>query len=893
MIISFNIEYRTRWGEELAVTVSCMGNVVKIPLATKDGIKWSGTFRGAVRPGGEVSYYYSVYLYGKETRREFVQTRRVITNSHAGEHVFNVYDSWKDIPQMRLFYSSPFTEVFMKHEKAETPVTTNSELVIKAYCPYIPQNCVPRICGNQEALGNWDTAAAPDMNPTALPEYEIRLDLDKVKFPVEYKFILFDTSKNEVECWEENPNRYISDSFVKPGETTVISDRYVNFNLAEWRAAGVAIPVFSIRTEDGFGVGDFHDLKKMADWAKATGQRIIQLLPVNDTTATHTWRDSYPYNGISVYALNPIYIHLDSLGTVPARIRKKFDKMKEELNACPQIDFDKVIKAKEEYVKEAYKANGARVMAGDSYKAFFERNREWLEPYALFCVLRDRYNTSDFRQWGKYASFDRKLVSSLPAADADVRAQMDYHCFVQYHLDRQLRDAAEYAHSCGIVLKGDIPIGINPCSVEAWTEGRYFNLNSQAGAPPDGFAADGQNWGFPTYNWDEMEKDNYAWWRKRFAKMSEYFDAYRIDHILGFFRIWSIPTEYVHGLMGHFSPALPLSREEIESFGLVFDEELFTTPHVTHESLECYVGGDAEKVVKAFLKFDAKSGIYRFRKECDTQRKLLQYVAVHPELGFEKKTLDGVMRLMCNVLFLRDSVQTDRFHPRIDSYKEEAYRKLLDEQGKKAFGRLYENFFYHRHNDFWREQAMKKLPMLTESTSMLACGEDLGMIPGCVPEVMKSLQILSLEIQRMPKQFGIEFDSPACYPYTSVCTISTHDTSTLRGWWKEDAAKTQRFYNNVLGHWGDAPLEASGALCKEVVKMHLKSKSVFCILTLQDWLSMDEQVRCKHIDMERINEPANPNHYWRYRMHVTVEELLANEGMNGNILRMIKESGRL
>lgn len=893
MIISFNIEYRTHWGEELAVTVSWDGNLVKIPLSTKDGIKWSGTFRGAVSAGGDVSYYYSVYLYGNETRREFMQTRRVLMNNHTADHVFNVYDSWKDIPQSRLFYSSPFTKVFMRHSVREDIAGERNELVIKAYCPCIPQNCIPRICGNQEILGNWDTSSAPDMNPTILPEYEIRLDLDKVKFPVEYKFILFDTTKNEVECWEENPDRYISDSFVKPGETTVISDRYVNFNLAEWRAAGVAIPVFSIRTDDGFGIGDFHDIRKLADWAKATGQKIIQLLPVNDTTATHSWRDSYPYNCISVYALNPIYMHLDLLGALPAGVQQKFDRMKNKLNALPQIDFDAVMKAKEEYMHEAFKSVGAREMESDSYKKFFEQNKEWLEPYALFCVLRDRYNTSDFRQWGEYATFDRKLLVSLPEADSEVRNQMLYHCFVQYLLDRQLKDAAEYAHSCGVVLKGDIPIGINPCSVEAWTEGRYFNLNSQAGAPPDDFASDGQNWGFPTYNWEEMEKDGYSWWIKRFAKMSEYFDAYRIDHILGFFRIWSIPSEYVNGIMGHFSPALPYSREEIESFGFGFDEEKFTTPHITRESLDCYVGADAEKVISDFLIFDNKCGIYRFRKECDTQRKLLAYVNAHPELNIDKKTLDGVMKLMCNVLFLRDPDRPDRFHPRIDCYKEEIYRKLLDEDGKKAFGRLYENFFYHRHNNFWREQAMKKLPLLTESTSMLACGEDLGMIPECVPEVMRSLQILSLEVQRMPKQFGIEFDSPASYPYMSVCTISTHDTSTLRGWWKEDACKTQRFYNNVLGHWGKAPQEASGALCREVVKMHLRSRSVLCILTLQDWLSMDEQVRCKDIGMERINVPSESNHYWRYRMHVTVEDLLANKIMNGNILRMIKESGRL
>ena len=148
--------------------------------------------------------------------------------------------------------------------------------------------------------------------------------------------------------------------------------------------------------------------------------------------------------------------------------------------------------------------------------------------------------------------------------------------FIQFHLHLQLLEATNYARANGVVLKGDIPIGISRNSVEAWTEPHYFNLNGQAGAPPDDFSVNGQNWGFPTYNWEVMEQDDYSWWMKRFRKMSEYFDAYRIDHILGFFRIWEIPMHAVHGLLGQFVPSLPMSREEIESYGLPFREEFDT-----------------------------------------------------------------------------------------------------------------------------------------------------------------------------------------------------------------------------------------------------------------------------------------------------------------------------
>ena len=152
----------------------------------------------------------------------------------------------------------------------------------------------------------------------------------------------------------------------------------------------------------------------------------------------------------------------------------------------------------------------------------------------------------------------------------------------------------------------------------------------------------------------------------------------------------------------------------------------------------------------------------------------------------------------------------------------------MSEAEKNAFNKLYDQYYYHRHNAFWQQQAMKKLPQLTQSTRMLVCGEDLGMIPDCVASVMNDLRILSLEFGHLSE-----------YPYRSVCTISTHDMSTLRGWWEEDYQQTQRYYNTILGHYGIAPTVATPELCEEVVRNHLNSNSILCILSLQDWLSID------------------------------------------------------
>jgi len=175
-----------------------------------------------------------------------------------------------------------------------------------------------------------------------------------------------------------------------------------------------------------------------------------------------------------------------------------------------------------------------------------------------------------------------------------------FYYYIQYQLHIQLLDAGNYARTKGIIFKGDIPIGISRNSVEAWIEPYYFNMNGQAGAPPDPFSAKGQNWGFPTYNWDVMEQDNYLWWQKRFRKMAEYFTAYRIDHILGFFRIWEIPSHSVHGLLGQFVPALPMGVDEIQSFGLHFQKDFMTRPFINDDILNRLFGEKAAFVQETF-----------------------------------------------------------------------------------------------------------------------------------------------------------------------------------------------------------------------------------------------------------------------------------------------------
>lgn len=889
MTVSFNIEYRTSWGEEVRIAGLLPES---IPMHTTDGIYWTADVELEVpKEGMTINYSYQIEQNQIIIRKEWDSFPRRLFLSGNSKKKYQIKDCWKNIPEQLYYYSSAFTEALLAHpDRAEIPPCHKKGLVIKAYAPRINKDYCLAICGNQKALGNWDPDKAIPMSDANFPEWQIELDASKLKFPLEYKFILYHKEEKKADCWENNPNRYLADPELKTNETLVISDRYAYFDIPVWKGAGIAIPVFSLKSENSFGVGDFGDLKRMIDWAVSTQQKVIQILPINDTTMTHAWTDSYPYNSISIYAFHPMYADIKQMGTLKDKsAAAKFNKKQKELNGLPAMDYEAVNQTKWEYFRLIFKQEGEKVLASGEFGEFFNANKEWLQPYAVFSYLRDAFQTPNFREWPRHSVYNAQDIEKMCRPESVDYPHIALYYYIQFHLHLQLVAATKYAREHGVVLKGDIPIGISRNSVEAWTEPYYFNLNGQAGAPPDDFSVNGQNWGFPTYNWDVMEKDGYRWWMKRFQKMSEYFDAYRIDHILGFFRIWEIPMHAVHGLLGQFIPSIPMSREEIESYGLPFREE-YLIPYIHESFLGQVFGPHTDYVKQTFLLPAETPGVYHMKPEFTTQREVESFFAGKNDEN-SLWIRDGLYTLISDVLFVPDTKEKDKYHPRIGIQRDFIFRSL-NELEQNAFNKLYDQYYYHRHNDFWRQQAMKKLPQLTQSTRMLVCGEDLGMIPDCVSSVMNDLRILSLEIQRMPKNPMYEFGYLNEYPYRSVCTISTHDMSTLRGWWEEDYLQTQRYYNTMLGHYGTAPTVATPDLCEEVVRNHLKSNSILCILSLQDWLSIDGKWRNPNVQEERINVPANPRNYWRYRMHLTLEQLMKAEELNDKIRELIKYTGR-
>jgi 4-alpha-glucanotransferase len=894
--IHFYIRYYSKPGESLAITgnIPVLGNndpLNSFALTWFNSELWSGEIEVDPSVVGKISYSYVFISADGDQVYEGGQPR-TIDVSKAGIESIEVTDIWNYAGEFEnVFYTDPFQKVLFRDKLSSSRPRSakNFTHLFKVKAPLIRKNEVVFISGNANAVGGWDENELCFLGQDK-DWWTIRLNLQNETFPLEYKYGIYNTKSKSVVLYENGENRRLH---IDLNQKTlhIVHDGFVRTVNNSWKGAGVSLPVFSLRSESSFGVGEFSDLKLFSDWAKKCGIKLIQLLPVNDTTSTNTWKDSYPYASISAFALHPLYLNIDEVaGRQDHYIVKSFRKKQKQLNELADMDYEQVIKFKLLAARDLFQAQREKFMEEEEFKKFFEENKHWLIPYAAFCYLRDRNGTADFTKWKLYSRFDREAIEKYVSPKAKHYESIAFSYFLQYHLHLQLKNAVDYAHGNGVIIKGDIPIGVNRNGCDAWMDPDLFDMEQQAGAPPDHFAVKGQNWEFPVYRWDKMAEDHFGWWQRRFEQMGRYFDAFRIDHILGFFRIWTIPIDAVQGIMGVFNPALPIHVFEFAQRGMWFNYHRFCKPYITDAVLWELFGPNKDK----FMPFLISTGNnnYILKDEFQTQRQVKQYFDTLEQTDDNNHILTGLYELISNVLlFEKPGSNGQEFHFRISMESTTTFTHL-DWNMQNQMRDLYYDYFYHRQDEFWRKEAMKKLPSLKRATNMLICGEDLGMVPHGVPQVMKSLGILSLEIQRMPKDVNRQFFHPNDAPYLSVVTPSTHDMSTVRSWWEENREATQKFYNNELGQWGTAPEHCEAWISKAIFLQHLYSPAMWSIFQLQDIFGIDESVRSANYNAERINNPAISSYYWRYRMHITLEELLKEKTFNEEIRKYVEESGR-
>ncbi|AZA81924.1 4-alpha-glucanotransferase [Chryseobacterium lactis] len=883
MKLYFNVEYIVKAGENLELVIGEEGSAVHVHtmFCAENGL-WKCEVDYFSK---SISYLYRVVDDKKNVvREEFVLHYLNFPHNYKE---FIIFDEWnnKNFPENYLNNKILYNKLHGFIPEKSTVLKKHTHL-FRIEAPIYNPDWRIVLFGSTPSLGGWSYDKAIHLFQTDFGIWEASVEIPENEI-IQFKYCIYDTRENRVIDVETGENRFTVANPVAD-VLQIVSNHYFRFKGYQmYHDAGVAVPVFSLRSEDGFGVGEFADLKKLAEWAKETNLGIIQILPINDTTANYSWTDSYPYAAVSVYALHPQYISLERLDfSLPKELVNEYRVEKEDLNALALIDYEKMIAGKWRYLKATFNAEKESIYKDRGFKKFIKDNESWLVPYSAFCVLRDKYKTPNFNDWKTHKKYIAGKISQLFTTKSKDYDSCMVHAWVQYELHKQLKEAVDYTHSLGVSLKGDLPIGIYRYSVEAWTEPELFGMDFQAGAPPDQFTELGQNWEFPTYNWEAMKADDYKWWKNRFKALEQYFDAMRIDHILGFFRIWRMPISAVQGILGYFYPAVPIVLDEFKALQIPFTFERYCKPFINNQILSDMFGADRGKVLE-FIDTN-QDGTYSFKEEFDTQRKLVDFFKKNPRGSIEEQLIS----LCANVLFLTEERKGETgYHPRFNVYNTESFN-YLSESEQKSIYELYHDYFFRRQDHLWLEKAMEKLPVILNATKMLICGEDLGMVPACVPVAMDELAIIALKVQRMPSE-NIPFYNPRNASYMNVITASSHDSSTLRQWWKEDPALTQRYFNQQLIQYGKAPQELTPYLAEIIMKQHLYNEAMLAIFPIQEFMATDAELTNKNIDDERINNPAVFPHYWRYRMHIRLEDLKEKQSFNEKIAYWVKDSRRM
>ena len=888
MVIQFHLKYRSQYGQSLYIRINSASAEKSsmhhdVPMQYLNDEYWhvfveTDDFNFAEG----ITYSYFLREAGKEDSPDLCKTRSIGFKKIQGD-TLDVVDEWQVEPLYEnVFLSKPFEQVFNKSmsKGAKKEKAKKFTHIFKVFVPHLQDGKVICLSGSAKEMNGW-SEDEPVLLHKSKDSWSVTLNLNKAVFPVAYKFGIYDLEEKKLIHFEAGNNRNIEYPAVK--DSPVLMQFFPRFDQYKWRGAGINVPVSALKTEQSWGVGDFTDLNLLADLAKATGIKLIQLLPINDTTATHTLKDSYPYASISAFALHPLFLNVHKLSVAASiEISDKLLQRVKALNELPHLDYKAVVEIKTAAIKELYFKDKHSFKDDFAFFDFFDLNRDWLVPYAAFCYLRDNYNTADPSKWEDHQFYDEVAVQELVSPENSHYDEIAIHYFTQYHLHLQLLDAVEYAHKSGIILKGDLPIGVGRHSVDTWMYPTLFHMDMQAGAPPDAFAVKGQNWEFPTYNWEEMGKNNYAWWRQRMEHMSNYFDAIRIDHILGFFRIWSIPLQDEEGILGTFVPSIPLSVADFESSGIHFDEDRLCKPFITDQVLSTLFPGNEDWVKENVL------DNHGFKKSFNNQQKISAWFKTNPSKAFLKQ---GLFDLLTDVILVKDVTKPNHYHFRINNQATESF-KQLDPSMQQKLNSLYQLYFYKMQDDLWKDGTQRKLNALQKNTSMLLCAEDLGMVPDFVENILKGREILSLQVQRMPKTIGEKFSHPKNAIYLSVVTPSTHDMSTLREWWEEDKESIQYFYDHLMERDGTAPFYCEPWVCRDIILQHLKSPAMWAVFLLQDMVAIDDNIRRENPVEERINIPADPNHNWNYRMHITLEKLLKATQFVQNLKALIGQSGR-
>lgn len=621
---------------------------------------------------------------------------------------------------------------------------------------------------------------------------------------------------------------------------------------------GVSVPVSVLRSRKSCGVGEFADLPLLGRWCASAGIDLIQILPVNDTGT-----DSSPYSALSAFALHPLYLRLQSVRGA-SRYSEEIESFRGSRDGPGRFSYPEVLAFKLSIAQRIFSDGRSSIVKDKSLSSFREAN-PWLDAYAAFKALKSA------------GSVDRgKTPEEIRAADPD---RCHFYSWLQFLLQGQLAASSEALEKMGVRLKGDIPILMNEDSADVWSTRKYFDLSLTAGAPPDMYAADGQNWRFPLYDWDALARDGYSWWKARISRAAEFFHAFRIDHVLGFFRIWGIPRTEKRAILGRFLPSVSVTRADLHAAGCDDGRiRWLSVPHVRGAEMSARADGEAGRIREAYFDRIGAEDLYTLKPEMDSEAAVLDLEARHEVRDFMiAKHADRALIPLPDGSFAPAwYFWTSTPFKSLDGADQERLRALF--QAKRG-----------ESEAIWEKRGSLLLGVLRNASDMLVCAEDLGDVPACVPRVLSDLGILGLRVARWTRDYdapGAPFVPPDRYPRMTVCAASVHDTSTLRGWWEESPAEREAYFRH-LGLPGGCPERMSPEVFRAAFEHLLEADSLICMFQLQDILDLDPGLWSADPAEDRVNVPGTVNgRNWTWRMPLPLEEL-AERGRPASDMRAL------
>ena len=452
------------------------------------------------------------------------------------------------------------------------------------------------------------------------------------------------------------------------------------------RRAGVAVALFSHYSTKSVGIGELPDLKLLINWCELTGMSLIQLLPMNDVGFNFR-----PYDAQSMFALDPAYLSLHELEGIDSKSFVKEIKKLQELfpTGVQRVNYE-IKAAKLALLWKIFKsADATRIPA---FQSFIKENTFWLNDYALFKVIKEKNNERAWEEWEEtLKSRNKEALLSFRKNYSDI---LTFQQWLQWQLFEQFSKVKKYAERKKVFLVGDLPFLVSRDSADVWAHQEYFKLDLSSGAPPDMLYSRGQRWGMPPYDWEHLAQGDYDYVKAKLKVAQNFYDIFRIDHVVGIFRVWTIPVtepKENNGLYGTFDPQNPDLWEEhgrrllsmmIENTTmLACAEDLGTIPDCSYKVLkELGIPGiDVQRWIKHW------NTNYDFKDPSDYRKIALATLATHDMSGlcgwwkFEAGTVDeDLFKRKClekNIPF--DALKDRLFDPSDSFYGRLRWRKEI------------------------------------------------------------------------------------------------------------------------------------------------------------------------------------------------------------------------